>query len=180
MMNPSIHATETRQRPRGRRAAWLESEAAYARALWPGACPLCCHHALGKLWREMRDGNSGRLPWGACRRLAISRWVSYRHAHHKPGHVSRPWYLPESLERSRANLDRYLAPRQWRPGQSGGGNRRGVPDRRPRRKPDRIRESILVQREQNAERHRIEQVNIASGSPGQGSSYFGSGLKSFR
>ncbi len=80
---------------------------------------------------------AGRLPWGSLRAFGVTKWQ----ARHHRGHLGRPalvYFVGPEYQRRRAEGQR-LARWRWRPGQSGGGSRKGFPDKRPRRPPSGIK-----------------------------------------
>lgn len=123
-----------------------------------GVCRVCqlAPSDLSELteWRERHL----KLKKGMLRAAGLDRWRWYYHFRGKcAGRF--PYWRGEEWERRKREGERH-ARFQWRPGQSGGGNRKGHPDKRPRRKPDGIKAAIIAERKARAEQ--LERVRLAA------------------
>jgi hypothetical protein len=132
------------------------TEAEYIRRIYPGACVLCWW-PLAEDWQRLR-AKSGRVPWGALRKLGISKYVSYRHAHHGPNHT-RSRLTFENIRAWQQN-SKEIRRFQFRPGECGNpnGRPRGARDKRKRRPPSGIAETIRAERQDRAARLRLAQL----------------------
>ncbi|HLI35224.1 MAG TPA: hypothetical protein VKW70_09290 [Terriglobia bacterium] len=116
----------------------------------PGVCKACQLPAsdLAELteWRVRHR----KLAKGMLRAVGLRKQTWYRHFHRQcKGRF--PYWKPEEWQRRREQ-GRRIAALGWKPGQSGGGNRKGHPDKRPRRKPSGIKAAIIAERQERAER----------------------------
>jgi|SRR5579875_291137 len=111
-----------------------------------GACAVAW---LDEESRRILDAHlaAGRLPWGFLRAFGLSKYAVRYHRRHS---CCR---FPHHSEKQREWSARFIQfQNRWKPGQSGGGNRKGHPDKRPRRKPSGIKAAIIAERQERAER----------------------------
>lgn len=98
----------------------------------PGYCTACW---LPESVREELDSlmRAGNLPPGSLRRFGLTARQSELHRRHLGRPLRAPYFAPEEWERrKRAAQHPAMVAHRWKPGQSGGGNRKGYPDKKPR------------------------------------------------
>jgi hypothetical protein len=135
---------------------------ALLRQFHPGQCPLCWLYQDDAEFLAIKRGQR-RGPYACWKRRGISADCAYRHRRYHLGRSKRSCYFTfEELARRRAAAAR-LAPWYWKPGQSGGGNRRGCPDRRRRLQPCGQAETIRLRRAEAA----VRQQRALAEAPGQ-------------
>jgi hypothetical protein len=123
----------------------------------PGICRACQLPSTDLRELESLRSRQRKLPHGMLARHSLSRWQWYRHFHKKcAGSVSAYW-KPEEFARRRQQGLRLQA-YWWQPGQSGGGNRKGSPDRRRRLRACGHAEALRLERAERAERLRRQRL----------------------